>query len=38
METFAHLQDAIRAIIPADAINRMRLNAKQRHQKGYDSI
>ena len=38
METFAHLQDAIRAIIPADAINRMRLNAKQRHQKGYDPM
>ena len=38
METFAHLQDAIRAIIPADAINRMRLNAMQRHQKGYDPM
>lgn len=38
METFAHLQDTIRAIIPADAVNRMRLNAMSRHKGEHDPM
>lgn len=38
MENVLHLQDVIRAIIPADAINRMRLNAMYSHKGEHDPM